>query len=437
MKAMSLRKALTAFGLCILPALPGACSPGGGPSRAPTPTRPQAPPTPTAAAEPDKPPLPSAPQPALLTNPTLLTDKELADGWISLFDGQTLYGWEPQSDAKWRVEGGTIVADGGAPGLLLTTSQFSDYELQLQFRSAPGANSGVFLHTLGEPLDPARDCYELNIAPAHNPFPTGSLVQRQKASGNFDSADWQTYEATVAGGQVVVQINGQETLRHQDPAPLGRGRIGLQYREGKVEFRQIKLKPWNLADLCNGKDLTGWKTYPEMDSVFSVSPDGLLNVKGGSGQLETEAQYGDFVLQLECMTRAANLNSGVFYRCLPGERMNGYEIQIHNGFGDGDRTKPHDCGTGGIFRRQNARLVAADDLAWFHLTVAADGPHVAAWVNGLQVSDWTDQRPPDENPRKGLRLKPGTIMLQGHDPTTDIAFRNLRAAEMAQRSPRP
>ena len=58
------------------------------------------------------------------------------------------------------------------------------------------------------------------------------------------------------------------------------------------------------------------------------------------------------------------------------------------------------------------------------------GLHMAVWVNGYQVSDWTDRRAPAENPRKGLRLKAGTIILQGHDPTTDFMFRNLRMAEL-------
>jgi hypothetical protein len=71
----------------------------------------------------------------------------------------------------------------------------------------------------------------------------------------------------------------------------------------------------------------------------------------------------------------------------------------------------------------------ADDFDWFTKTIVATGPHFAVWVNGYQVTDWTDERKPDENPRKGLRLKAGTLQLQGHDPTTDLRFRNLRAAE--------
>ena len=109
--------------------------------------------------------------------------------------------------------------------------------------------------------------------------------------------------------------------------------------------------------------------------------------------------------------------------------MNGYESQIHNGTIGGDRTKPMDCGTGGIFRRQNARLVVANDLAWFHKTIIADGPHMAVWVNGYQVSDWIDDRQPHANPRNGRRTAAGTLQIQGHDPTTNLSFRDFRIAE--------
>jgi hypothetical protein len=52
------------------------------------------------------------------------------------------------------------------------------------------------------------------------------------------------------------------------------------------------------------------------------------------------------------------------------------------------------------------------------------------WVNGYQVTDWTDDRAADDNPRKGLRTKAGTLQLQGHDTTTDVSIRNVQAAEI-------
>ena len=67
----------------------------------------------------------------------------------------------------------------------------------------------------------------------------------------------------------------------------------------------------------------------------------------------------------------------------------------------------------------------ADDFKWFTMTLHADGRHMASWVNGYQVCDWTDARAVDENPRRGLRLKPGTIQIQGHVPDKEEAGTSL------------
>ena len=77
-------------------------------------------------------------------------------------------------------------------------------------------------------------------------------------------------------------------------------------------------------------------------------------------------------------------------------------------------------------RRTEARRVVSSDHEWCTLTLAASGNHFAVWVNGYQVTDWTDERPTDENPRKGRRDAPGHISLQGHDGTTDLSFRGMR-----------
>lgn len=355
-----------------------------------------------------------------------LTPEQLADGWISLFDGLTLFGWEAGSNAQWRVEDGTIVVEEGEKGLLCTHVDFADYILRVDFKAEASTNSGIFLRTPLNPKDPAADCYELNIAPEDNPFPTGSLVARQKTTGHH-SDQWQSYEVTLLGGKITINLNGETIAEYTDETPITRGRIGLQLNEGRVAFRNIQLKPLSTESLFNGKTLDGWKTYPMYDGEFSVNDEGLLHVENGSGQLETAAAFGDFVLQLECRTNAPHLNSGIFFRCIPGEKMNGYESQIQNQVNEGP-TDPFDCGTGGIFRRVNARIVAAQDLTWFHKTIVATGPRIGVWVNGVQVTAWTDERSPDPNPRRGLRVEPGTIMIQAHDPTTNLDFRNLRIA---------
>jgi hypothetical protein len=64
------------------------------------------------------------------------------------------------------------------------------------------------------------------------------------------------------------------------------------------------------------------------------------------------------------------------------------------------------------------------------MTVAAHGSHLAVWVNGYQAADYTDKRPPATSARKGSKLDKGPVSLQGHDPTTDLSFRNIRIGEL-------
>ncbi len=365
-----------------------------------------------------------------------LSKEDLDGGWILLFDGHSDFGWKATSKANWKVEGGVISVSEGEPGFLYQTTQFGDFELRVDFRAAEGTNSGVFLRTSPTPKDPAKDCYELNIAaPAVSPFPTGSFVGREKCNEYLGKADWQTFEVTARGGKFEVRLDEHLVLEYTDSRPLGRGFVSLQFNKGKVEFRNVKLRPLGLTSIFNGNDLTGWNVHPgeKNKSVYFVTAEGWLNVRNGPGQLESEGQWADLVLQLEVFCGGKGLNSGIFFRNIPGEFWQGYESQIHNGYKDGDRTKPADFGTGGFYRRKPARKVVADDGVWFHKTVIAAGPHMAAWVNGYQVSDWTDTRAKNDNPRNGLRLAKGTLAIQGHDPTTNLSFRNLRIGELPER----
>jgi len=398
----------------------------------------------TPAATAGKPPAPSttaAAAPAGVKDsvaaPNTLTPAEAANGCLLLFDGESLFGWQPASKANWKVAGGTITASEGEAGLLCTTSQFADYQLKVDFRAPAGVNSGVFLRTTETPTldDVKTKVYELNIADPSNPFPTGSFVGRQKGESVAPTSDWQTFDITAVGPKFTVLLGGRKVLEYTDPQPRLAGKIGLQFNTGTIEFRNIKLKPLGLKAMFNGKNLDGWKISGA--SQGGVGPAGELTLTNGKGNAEFvggakvgDGLYGNFIMQLDVFVHSPGLNSGVFFRSIPGEMMNGYESQINNVFKDNDRSKPGDCGTGGIFRRVDARRVVANDQEWFTKTIVAYGNHVGVWVNGYPVTDWTDTRAADLNPRKGSRVEPGTIQLQGHDPTTNLSFRKLLIAEL-------
>lgn len=174
-----------------------------------------------------------------------LAGAAMAAGWDDLFNGRDLDGWEPQSKVDWQVKDGAIVAAKGAVGLLTTRGVYRDYELEVEFRAEEGTNSGVFLSTPKEVTDPATECYELNIAPAANPYPTGSLVGRVRHDGG-EAPEWRKFRVKVESGRVEVWLNGTKVVDYKDRKPLAGGHIGLQFNQGRVEFRNIRIQKLDL-----------------------------------------------------------------------------------------------------------------------------------------------------------------------------------------------
>ena len=379
--------------------------------------------------------------PALLAaQANTLTPEEASEGWILLWDGQTDYGWEWHGDANWSFRDGVLKAESGQYGWLGTTTVFGDFQLKLEFRTAADGNSGVFLRSAREG-EPHRTGYELQIYDNQpQGFNTGSLVFYEKAPpAKLIPDEWNQLDITVEGSHFVVVLNGETVLDANNPTHAA-GVIGLQYNPGKpIEFRNIKLRPLNLEPLLSGGDLSGWREVdrPERpgDDRWSIE-DGVVHVEGGPGQLETEKEFRNLALQLDIKTNPPSAdrhpNSGVFFRAEPGQFWSGYEIQIRNEYA-GDAARPVDFGTGGVYFWQPARRVVPADGEWFTETILAYGRHISTWVNGVQVADYEDTKPEGANGRKQANLRRGVISLQAHDPTTDLDFRNLRAAEIPQR----
>jgi hypothetical protein len=314
--------------------------------------------------------------------PAALTPKEVREGWVLLFDGESTFGFETGGAVK--ADGGRLLV--GSPengGSVSTKAEFTRGLVRLRYKIT-GPKWALLTWREGK--------------------------QDLSSANDFSTVEWEPGEKVTSPIRI-------------DAPPGTTVTVGL-----------FAVKPRELTPLFNGKDLAGWKPYkgdPKREkSVFAVTPAGELSVKNGPGDLQAEGQWADFVLQLECKTNGKALNSGVFFRCLPGQYQQGYEAQIQNAFLKGDRTKPADYGTGAVYRRVAARKVVADDNEWFTMAVLAKGPHVSTWVNGYPVVSWTDDRKPAENPRQGLYTKKGPISIQGHDPTTDLLFRNIRLAEL-------
>jgi hypothetical protein len=340
--------------------------------------------------------------------PNTLTPKEIAEGWILLFDGQTTFGWKTEGEVK--AANGFLVLGGAKPSSARATSRFLDYELYFEFFLKNGKEF--------------RAGYEVK---GRTPGPIDNLVH----------GEWVAVALQLKGS------NGEEKVKiTSKPFKLDGGGGGSAWGMSNVAFtiaagnqvkvRNIKLRPLGLKTIFNGKDLTGWKEIKtkRTKSKFTVTDKGELHLKNGPGDLQTTGQWKDFILQIDCFSNGKHLNSGVFFRCIPGEYQQGYEAQIRNQWKDDDRSKPVDYGTGAIYRRQPARKVVSNDKEWFTMTIIAEGKHLAIWVNGYQTADFTDTRAVSDNARTGCKLGAGPISLQGHDSTTDLLFRHIRIAEL-------
>ncbi|MDA7876829.1 DUF1080 domain-containing protein [Akkermansiaceae bacterium] len=172
----------------------------------------------------------------------LLASPLFANDWVTLFDGKTLKGWTNQGNANWKVEDGAITANEGDVCLLTTEKKYENYELELEFKAAIGANSGVFLNSEAKVKNEAIDCYEINIAGADNPFPTGSIVKHHKVTGQGEKDDWRSYRLIVNKGVVTVILDGKKLVSYSPKNPRLAGLIGLQKNAGKIAFRKIRVK---------------------------------------------------------------------------------------------------------------------------------------------------------------------------------------------------
>ncbi len=78
-----------------------------------------------------------------------LTPAEKQAGWKLLFDGKTTQGWRSARNenlpaAGWEIKDGTLsVISKGRGGDIITVEEFDNFELALEFKLTPGANSGI------------------------------------------------------------------------------------------------------------------------------------------------------------------------------------------------------------------------------------------------------------------------------------------------------
>jgi len=213
-----------------------------------------------------------------------LTEAEQKAGWRLLFNGKTTDGWRGYKMDKmppgWKVIDGALVrVSGGAGGKgagggddIITTEQFDNFELQLEWKIVDRAgNSGVLLriaedddtswHTgpemqvLDNAAYPGRDvrelagaCYGL-YAPAKDvSHPLGQWNAIRVLANGRHMEHWMNgvklleYELGSDDWNQRVAKSKFKAMKHFKDPPM-KGYICLQDHTARLEFRNIKIRP--------------------------------------------------------------------------------------------------------------------------------------------------------------------------------------------------
>jgi hypothetical protein len=181
-----------------------------------------------------------------------------------LFNGKDLTGWKVHDGklSAWAAEKGLLVSKGSGGGWLMTEKEYGDFELRLEYRLCTKmANSGVALRS---PMkgDPAYTGMEIQILdnPSYKGLKpwqyTGSIygVVAPSKDATRPVGEWNRLRITAKGRKVAVEVNGTKVVdadldEHKEhfkahPGLLReKGHLGLQSHGGRIEFRNLSVKP--------------------------------------------------------------------------------------------------------------------------------------------------------------------------------------------------
>ncbi len=220
----------------------------------------------------------SATEPAAATDSVnTLTQAERDDGWMLLFDGQSMdqwriYGADSMAD-DWIVDDGTMHFTGApddAPDDIITTAEFEDFEFRFEWKISEGGNSGVMFHVSEEHEWPWQSGPEYQILDNEN-HPNGD-DPLTSAGANYalhapaqdvakPAGEWNESRIVVNDGHVEHYLNGTKLLEYDmgsdawaqkvsetkfgDMPGYGQsesGHICLQDHTDPVWFRDLKIR---------------------------------------------------------------------------------------------------------------------------------------------------------------------------------------------------
>jgi hypothetical protein len=390
-----------------------------------------------------------------------LSAAERAAGWRMLFDGGSWAGWRSYGkDAPpargWEIEDGSLrVIAGGGGGDIVTEEEFGDFELCLEFKVSPNANSGIMYRVAEtrdypwqtgpeyQVLDDARDeaknrlhsvgaVYDLYLPADDKPVrPAGAWNEaririRDGVAQHFLNGA-KVAEYDMKSPEWAARIAGSKFAGYEGFGVQPRGRIALQDHGDDVWYRNIRVRDLdgeNGAAVFNGRDLSGWGHFltgeADPSMTWSVEDGAIVCTGSPNGYLKTEGVYRDFVLRFQWrwspVTKRAG-NSGVLLRtvgedkcwpdCVEAQLMSGNAGDFVNLSGAA-MEMPRAEGRFGRKSHGAERPIGE----WNEYEIVCEGDRIALFVNGEKV-----------NEASGCPERAGVIGLQSEG--AEIHFRAI------------
>ena len=169
---------------------------------------------------------------------------------IELFNGQDLTGWValPGGENRWRAEDGVLEnVESGAN--LRTEERFGDFKLHIEVNVPEHSNSGIYL----------RGRHEIQVQDDHGKEPhnrnMGGVYGQVTPTSNpaLPAGEWQSFDITLLGRWVTVELNGETIIDHQEIPGITGGALDanegepgpfyLQGDHGRILYRNIVLTP--------------------------------------------------------------------------------------------------------------------------------------------------------------------------------------------------
>ncbi|MBM3499481.1 MAG: DUF1080 domain-containing protein [Armatimonadetes bacterium] len=397
------------------------------------------------------------------------------DGFVSIFNGTDLTGWDgdprlwsvkdgaihgettPENPAQgntfcvWR--GGTLRdfilkikfrIQGGNSGIQYRSKEFDKWRIggyQAEVENNPG-KVGFLYHEAGRGwLVNVGDMMEIDAAGNKNVVGKVSDVEALKQAGYYTSQDWNEYIIIAQGNYLRHYLNGFPTMalidndrvtNGDDPKDLGgfirEGLLALQIHAGPpmvVEFKDIRLRQLtsgygNAVRLFNGESLDGWAPMNDGNrDTFGVKDGAITNTGQPAGYLHTTADYTSYALHLQ-MKHVAEGNSGVLVRMTGPDKVWPKSIEAQGQSGslgdiwniDDFPMKTDPARTNGRHTRKLHDSNERPIGEWNDYEVILDGGNLEIKVNNLLQNAATD-----------CEVVPGKICLQSEGSPKE--YRNI------------